>query len=188
MIYFSPGFSQETHGVRGKVVVLADHISIKRERIMNRTATWVTVTLSCLLAVPAWGQTTPPTTGKTCPAGDAAGSITDQLMTGGLAGVLQNGDLARALGLNEDQYFEAQAIIDAYQSLMQVWTVLDPVMQNPESMQAIMMIRFMLDWELYTLLTDEQQAMLEKLFSEHQNTGGQTSGSTSASGTSTVKK
>lgn len=136
---------------------------------MNRKNCLMAMFLCCVLCGTVLAQGTAPPANKNCPTGDTASQMTGQLMTDGLASILRDGDFARLLGLDEDQFIEAQDIIDAYQTAILAWSMLDPEMMNPQTVQALMMIRIMMDLELYSLLTDEQQKMLEQLVTQHQS-------------------
>lgn len=141
---------------------------------MSRARLWLTMLLCCLSAGPLAAQTAKTGTDKTSSTSDTTNTIGASLRSGGLASILRDGDLARALGLNEDQFVKAQDILDAYEALMQAWAVLDPQMMQPETMRAMMTISFMLEWELYSLLDEEQQQELEKLFEQWQGQGSST--------------
>ena len=138
---------------------------------MNLTRWMASLTLACVLTGPTLAQTKHSTTGSTAATGDQTSQLADQLQMGSLAAVLREGELARALGFDEEQFMLAQDIIDAYQSLVQMWMMLDPGMISPETMQAMMMIRFIMDMELYSILTPEQQQRLEALFQQHHDAG-----------------
>ncbi len=134
---------------------------------MNLTRWLAALALACVLTVPALAQTKQSgTTSAGCTA-DQTSDLVDRLQQGGLAAVLRDGELAHALGFDEEQFMLAQDIIDAYQSLVQMWALLDPGMISPETMQAMMMIRFMMDMELFSILTSEQQQQLEALFQQY---------------------
>ncbi|MFT3878404.1 MAG: hypothetical protein QM703_01950 [Gemmatales bacterium] len=137
---------------------------------MNPTRWLAVLTLVFVLTGPALGQTKHSGTTSTSNTVDQCADLAEQLQFGGLAVVLQDGDLARALGFDEEQFMLAQDIIESYQSLVQMWVLLDPGMISPQTMQAMIMIRFIMDMELFSILTPEQQQKLEALYQQNHGT------------------
>jgi hypothetical protein len=159
---------------------------------MNLTRWFAALALACVLTGPTLAQTKHSGTTSAGATADQTSDLVDRLQQGGLGAVLRDGELARALGFDEEQFMLAQDIIDAYQSLMQGWMLLDPGMISPETMQAMMMIRFMMDMELFSILTPEQQQKLEALFQQNQGTDStqttQATQTTPVGGVSATKK
>jgi len=129
---------------------------------------------------PATGQT--PANGQNPSSGDSMSAIAQTLLDGGLVAVLSDVDMARALGLDFEQWMAAQFIINGYEHLAAMLMWFDPEGQNAETLESLEMVRFFVDFELYLLLTPEQQQTVNQLFQQAMGTGNTGTGGTESGG------
>ena len=102
----------------------------------------------------------------------------------GLAAVLSDADMARALGLDLEQWMQAQLMIQEFQAFANMLMMLDPQGEDPNTLVMLDLFRFFLDWQLFFSLTPEQRDRLNDIFAGTTQDGvGNTQGGAGTGGT-----
>jgi hypothetical protein len=109
--------------------------------------------------------------------GDNLEQLQQLLQDGSLIHILSNPDLAKALGLNFEQWMLAGYLIDEYQNAVMYFWLIDPQGQDPATWQTLSVIQALLELQLYQLLTPEQQQLIDQIFSQLPATPGATTAS-----------
>jgi hypothetical protein len=109
--------------------------------------------------------------------GSPAANIGEVLVEEGLAAVLSDADMARELGLDFEQWLEAQQVIQEFNALTSLFLMFDPEGEDPNTLIMLNMIRFFLDWNLFFMLTPEQQDRVNELFTQASQGGDNGGGS-----------
>ena len=106
--------------------------------------------------------------------GETLGQLGELLQEGNLIGILSDVSLAKALGLDVEQWMLAGYLIEEYQSAVLYYWMIDPQGQDPATWHALSVIKTLTELELFQLLTPAQQQQLEQLYQQMAGTQGTT--------------
>jgi len=105
--------------------------------------------------------------------GETLGQLGELLQEGNLIGILSDVSLAKALGLDVEQWMLAGYLIEEYQSAVLYYWMIDPQGQDPATWHALSVIKTLTELELFQLLTPAQQQQLEQMYQQGMSaTGG----------------